>query len=252
MVVTTIPYEERPQRNMANTARTEPLPELGDFPSLGESMVRLGFQSPAPSPIMRLPLEIHEKIWKETMLLELGNDPAIRVRNYIKSPATRPGFLPKSLLISKMVLREMHPVFVRLITFRTNSIGDNEYLRRYLDLPNGGRHNVRSLRFDFFDCFPLGLPINHDLALATSCKGLTTIQITLHWSRVHRTVDEIVSHYHLKKVLDCKSLTTFNLAKKGDFREEEEDKILMLASWVECAFQAQGQVVTCHVFPYRR
>lgn len=187
MAVITIPNDQDPRRPQVVTdswATPPPLPEDTDFPSLNVAMSILGFKPRLP--IMKFPLELREMIWAAAMLPETKY--GIRVRRWTDGPATRPGFYPPCLWVSKQIHEEMVPVFIRNATFEMCSIADNEYLREVLDaIPHGnGRALVRSLRFCFFDCFPQGLPVNQDIALAVSCPRLTRLDVTIHSRRVHR------------------------------------------------------------------
>ncbi|PVI07431.1 hypothetical protein DM02DRAFT_703430 [Periconia macrospinosa] len=235
-----------PRRAKATTAPLHAPPKEGDFPSLDEAMMMLGFKPWPVSPIMQLPLEIREKIWGEVIKNEVGGE--IRVRLFVNDPVARPRFLPACIKVSKQIKREMTPVFIRLVNFRMDSIGDNQFLRRFLDSTNAGRKHVRELQFDFFDCFRPGIPVNQDLKLACSCKGLKKLHVAFHWSRLkNQTVDYLVSRYLFEQLLDSKALTFFQIIPKGSLTVEEKATATELVTWVKKQFAMKGREIECKV-----
>ncbi|KAF2246891.1 hypothetical protein BU26DRAFT_488295 [Trematosphaeria pertusa] len=227
---------------------------------------------------MQLPIEIREMIWEEAIrgmryLIDSTRGryghhslDAVEIRQYDEGREHRPRFLPSVCLVSKSTMAEAVAVFIRNSTFMVSSIGGNRFLEAFLTRHNSFP-NIRSLRFDFFDCFPEGYEENADLALAAKCTGLATIQFTFHSSKlIHwvledgddydedgltslaRPVEQLVERYKLRQLLECKKLDKVIWQRKGYHYDGAEVALQNLGTWVKDQFAEKKRIIT-NVYP---
>jgi len=218
--------------------------------------------------MLKIPLEIRESIWEWTMRKEIYLSEsrrknhafhlkdAVAIRGYDTSDPKHPRFLPSICHVAE----EAIPVFIRNSTFMIASYNGNQFFRKFLEtVPNGVGH-VRSLRFEFFDCFPEGVEKNSDLELASDCHGLHTLEMSFHYTKVTkvwyddvsdtwragnpREVKDLVAQFRLKNLLGCASLRKIIWRSKGMYGRDTLEALERLGEWAKEEFRRQKQDIT--------
>ncbi|KAF2640176.1 hypothetical protein P280DRAFT_518596 [Massarina eburnea CBS 473.64] len=253
MPVTVIPSKQARRGATANRSTRPPPLSLKEYPALPRTVPRIRVLSK----LELLPQEIRELCWEWAMLGD-GTCPrrschypdevegfkyAVAFRGMREGPAKAPNFLPAYIFVNKQIRAEMLPVFLRNATFMISSIGGNNYFQKFIDNVNGRAH-VRKLRFDYFDCFPLNIPVNRDLQLSASCSGLTQIQMTMHNCHLEdMSVEDLVDRYRLVHLLECRSMKKIVWRRIGGYIPEAESLLHALGQWLEQQFAVRGKKI---------
>lgn len=220
-----------------------------------------------PNMLEWLPLEIREKIW-QARLDAMDDYFFISLRNYsVYTRSQTPRFLPAMCHISKSTKDETIGAFLRRATFQLHTDTDVNFLKEITASVAGGERHVRHLVFATFDYFSgydhnTGelIPLNPRLELAVHYSALRTIRMTFgRYYLLHTiynddglgtsspySVDELVTKYRLRRLLDCQNLrTVYFLGKNRGF--EDLAVLQDLADWVDGEFASLKRLVECKV-----
>jgi len=208
--------------------------------------------------LMRLPLELREKVYEEVMRNEQVLDKIMWLTRYTNNNTIFPSFLPMVCFASKGVLEEATPVYIRNTEFVVNSITTNRFLTAFLESVPNRYDGVKRLSFPWFDCFPgmdeEDIDRNLDLELMARCGALNFVDITFHFKRLRRcggydevlpepkSVPELVTYYNFEQIFDSKNLRKITWDGIWSYWAENNtngslrDSLVELAKWVETEF----------------
>ncbi|KAF1849626.1 uncharacterized protein K460DRAFT_399739 [Cucurbitaria berberidis CBS 394.84] len=191
------------------------------YPSYSE-VLQSGLSSPNAGlgSLITLPREIRDLVYEQILVTDDFVNRQIDAETYrIADPITRKDNLPAILRASHPLCREVALVLIRKNAFVIRSYSSNQFLIRFLrSIPDkNGFTSIRELHFTSFQHFPGGLE-SADLKLAKQCTSLRKIKLTFHVSKLRKPfgpdsfsytgkdVSELVSHYKMTELLECRML----------------------------------------------
>ena len=204
-----------------------------------------------------LPVELRQMIWENAMrgeeyvadsryyTLDRHLIDPVQIRNYHTGRIERPKFLPSVCFLMKGTMLEVTHVFIEKSTFMVASYPGNCYLQDWLKTVQGmGR--VRSLQFDFFDCFPSNIAVNSDLELAARCTGLTKIRMGFHWRAIghYDLAEELLPRYQLQQLFECRKIEQVIFEAKGCYHANTQYLLERLGALIVAKFAEKGRQVT--------
>ncbi|EAT89740.1 hypothetical protein HBH56_018940 [Parastagonospora nodorum] len=214
--------------------------------------------------LFEFPPEVRELVWEAAMRAggTFSNGIHLRSHVYRREEPDRPSFLPRVCFLSRSTRDETVAVFMRNASYIIASIHDNVFLRKFIASVPGGQLNIRELSFRNFDFFPehdreTGVlnTEDSDLELAVHCEGLRTVHLTMgprfigyhvldedtgQYDHRFRSTEELVTKYHLRRLLDCERLRTVHW--HGLWMTTEHERVLRgLANWVKAEFASRGR-----------
>ena len=198
---------------------------------------------------------VHARVYEDPVELRAV------LRNRTSNDILEPTFLPAVCRLSRETRFEATNRFIANSTFFVCSIYDNQYLQTWLNRVKDGFKSVRSLHFDFFDCFPTGSPDNADLELAARCPGLTDIKIAFHTKELEvyrdtpdgygqlipRSTETMWSYYKLDRLKNCHSLKWVLIKRKGHHSLTAMTATQNLAAMIEQQMALAGRSVTAEI-----
>lgn len=258
MPIVIIPYDQDPRRKASDSKyRQPPAVNSKEYPRLPSQMLVDYIESEG-----KLPVEIRNMIWEDAMRGEryLADsryhtwdehliDP-VQIRNYHTNRVARPKFLPSICFLMKGTMLEATHVFIEKSTFMVASYPGNQYLQDWLNTVDG-MSRVRSLQFDFFDCFPANIAVNSDLQLATRCTGLTKIRMGFHCRALshYETAEELIPRYQLQQLFECGKLeqVVFQAKPQGSYDENTQKLLADLGTIIVAKFAEKGRRVVTSI-----
>ena len=266
-----------------------PSNDLQNFPVLSfqnatggsNGIIKTGFNplwprevEPAFSRFLDFPSEVRELIIEEYVLSSPNIDRVVAVRNHglfgnhVRTAST----LPAICLVSKQMLVEATPVYIRNSVFKLRGYASNCSFKAFLsrlaaNKPFEWYASVRELHLTAFHWFQgttiMGVGNHADLQLIKLCPGLRRVSLTFHVSKMTthtpaeeiydlklKTTQEVLDYYDLAELLAAKSLReiTFDSIKNDgiSYRCIDGDPVERLeevAEWVRERFARQGRDV---------
>ena len=217
-------------------------------------------------PIMRLPLELREEVFKHHAIDFMApQNSSMRIRVFLAGNNGRmPTAIPLPPLTkagSRQVRLEVLSVTIKLITFEIHSGPGNAKLQRWLegiDLGASGQTSlktgfdaVHSLIFPYFSRFPFYLPSimrNNDIELARRCANLRTLKILFARENLYdddgspQTVQQLRTNYRLDGMLGLANLQFLGL-QSFSYPAFTDPALRDLKVWFETEFRERSQGV---------